>query len=288
MNFRDTGRPLNHVALCLQLFIFVFGTCHAHSNGHNEKYSTQEKEFTISGYVTEKGSGELLLGVSIYVPELKKGTVSNDYGFYSLTLPQGKHTLAVSYIGFSTQQITMELTDDMNLDIVLSPSTEKLDEVVVTAEPQLQESKVTQMSSMKLDPKIVEDVPALLGEKDVLKTLQLLPGISGGTEGSSGFFVRGGTPDQYLIILDDAVVYNSNHLFGFFSVFNGDAIKSVEAFKGGFPARFGGRFLPKQFHPVTLATFFLAISAQTPQQNRSAAFGLVDRPIEEPCLSSRR
>jgi len=207
---------------------------------HQNAYS-QEKKFTISGYVTESTSKELLLGVSVYVPELNLGTVSNDYGFYSLTLPEGTHSLTLSYIGFESQQIKIDLNDDMERTFVLRPQTEALDEVVVTSESKLQESKVTQMSTLKINPDIVENVPALLGEKDVLKTLQLLPGIQGGAEGSSGFFVRGGTPDQNLIILDDAVVYNSNHLFGFLSVFNGDAIKSVEAFKGGFPARFGGR-----------------------------------------------
>ncbi len=214
--------------------IFLFFLVH-------QKAYNQEEKYTVSGYVMESTSKELLLGVSVYVPELRLGTVSNDYGFYSLTLPSGKHDLTISYIGFESQQTTINLTNDIEQTIVLKPQTEQLDEVVVTSESKLQESKVTQMSTVRLNPKIVEDVPALLGEKDVLKTLQLLPGISGGTEGSSGFFVRGGTPDQNLIILDDAVVYNSNHLFGFFSVFNGDAIKSVEAFKGGFPARFGGR-----------------------------------------------
>lgn len=197
--------------------------------------------YTISGYVKESGSGENLLGVSIYVPELKLGTVSNDYGFFSLTLPEGNHEVLISYIGFATEKRPIDLNADVSWSIDLTPASEALDEVVVTSDEKVQESKVTQMSAMRLNPLDVQDIPALLGEKDVLKSLQLLPGIAGGTEGSSGFFVRGGTPDQNLIILDDAVVYNSNHLFGFFSVFNGDAIKSVEAFKGGFPARFGGR-----------------------------------------------
>lgn len=217
-------------------------------NGHafkKEKVSQldshQIAEYTISGYVTEAGSEELLIGVSIYVPELQRGTVSNDYGFYSLTLPKGSHSLIVSYIGFGTQRITIDLTKDKALNIQLEEATEQLEEVTVTVDNQKTESKVTQMSTIKINPSIVQDIPALLGERDVMKTLQLLPGIQGGTEGSAGFFVRGGSPDQNLIILDDAVVYNSNHLFGFFSIFNGDAIKSLEAFKGGFPARFGGR-----------------------------------------------
>lgn len=199
------------------------------------------ERYTLSGYIKESGSGENLLGVSIYVPELKLGTVSNDYGFFSLTLPEGKHQVYISYIGYATQIKEIDLSEDLNLDFALTSEAESLEEVIVTADEKVKESKVTQMSTVRLNPLDIQDVPAFLGEKDVLKTLQLLPGIQGGSEGSSGFFVRGGTPDQNLIILDDAVVYNSNHLFGFFSVFNGDAIKSVEAFKGGFPARFGGR-----------------------------------------------
>jgi len=208
--------------------------------GEIVNFQTNERH-TISGYITESGSRENLLGVSIYVPALKLGTVSNDYGFFSLTLPEGRHEVYISYIGYSTQIKEIDLAEDTVWAVELSSAAESLEEVVVTANEKVKESKVTQMSTVRLNPLDIQDVPALLGEKDVLKTLQLLPGIQGGSEGSSGFFVRGGTPDQNLIILDDAVVYNSNHLFGFFSVFNGDAIKSVEAFKGGFPARFGGR-----------------------------------------------
>lgn len=197
--------------------------------------------YTISGYVRESGSGENLLGVSIYVPKLKLGTVSNDYGFFSLTLPEGNHEVYISYMGYATQIKDIVLTKDTVWLIELNATTESLDEVVVMADEKVKQSKVTQMSTIRLNPSVIQDIPALLGETDVLKSLQLLPGIQGGSEGSAGFFVRGGTPDQNLVILDEAVVYNSNHLFGFFSVFNGDAIKSVEAFKGGFPARFGGR-----------------------------------------------
>ncbi|MFK7814380.1 MAG: TonB-dependent receptor, partial [Maribacter sp.] len=210
------------------------------SNNSISLYQSTEK-YTISGYITETGSGENLLGVSIYVPELKLGTITNDYGFFSLTLPEGKHEVYISYVGYGTQIKEIELTKDITWAVDLASSAESLEEVVVTADEKVKESKVTQMSTVKINPSVIQDVPALLGEKDVLKTLQLLPGIQAGSEGSSGFFVRGGTPDQNLIVLDDAVVYNSNHLFGFFSVFNGDAIKSVEAFKGGFPARYGGR-----------------------------------------------
>jgi len=235
------GALPKHIVTCILALAsyFICGTIQANTNPHVVKNS--KAAFTISGYVTEEGSKELMIGVSIYVAELKQGTVSNDYGFYSLTLPEGTYELTISAIGYTTKRIQISLGNDVEMNLVLAPETEQLNEVVLTAESQNEDSKVTQMSSLKLDPGIVADVPVLLGEKDVLKILQLLPGISGGTEGSSGFFVRGGTPDQNLIILDDAVVYNSNHLFGFFSVFNGDAIKSVNAFKGGFPARFGGR-----------------------------------------------
>lgn len=201
----------------------------------------QQEKYTISGYVTEQGSGENLLGVSVYVPALKLGTVTNDYGFFSLSLPLGTHEVYVSYMGYSTLIKNIALSEDAVLNFELSENAEALNEVVVSADEKIKDSKVTQMSTLKINPSDIQDIPALLGEKDVLKSLQLLPGIQGGTEGSAGFFVRGGTPDQNLIILDDAVVYNANHLFGFFSVFNGDAIKSVEAYKGGFPARFGGR-----------------------------------------------
>ncbi len=199
------------------------------------------KGVTISGYITEEGSGELLAGVSVYVPNLNLGTVTNDYGFFSLSLPEGEHTIFISHIGFSTKQRKLSLTTDRSIDVALSRTIAALKEVVVTAGQKVKASKTIQMSTVRLNPLDIQDAPTLLGEKDALKTLQLLPGIQGGTEGNSGFFVRGGTPDQNMVILDGAVVYNSSHLFGFFSVFNGDAIKSVEAFKGGFPARFGGR-----------------------------------------------
>ncbi|MBO0591137.1 TonB-dependent receptor [Cellulophaga sp. E16_2] len=208
---------------------------------HKKSTANQAEKYTVSGYIKEQGSGENLFGVSVYIPELKVGTITNEYGFFSFTVPKGKHSVVFSYIGFTSQVKEIDLNADLEVFVNLIASSEALSEVVVIADQNVKESKVTQMSAVRLNPMDVQDLPALLGEKDVLKTLQLLPGIQGGSEGSSGFHVRGGTPDQNLIILDDAVVYNSNHLFGFFSVFNGDAVKSVEAFKGGFPARYGGR-----------------------------------------------
>ncbi|OYU94899.1 MAG: TonB-dependent receptor [Bacteroidetes bacterium B1(2017)] len=200
-----------------------------------------QKRFTISGYVKEQGSSELLIGTSIAIPSLKTGTISNNYGFYSLTLPEGRYQLLVSYIGFEPKAFFIDLNKNLEWDIILEPA-KALKEVVVSAEKQTAKlADVTQMSVIEIPVQQIKDIPALMGEKDVLKVIQLLPGVQKGGEGNSGIYVRGGGPDQNLIILDDAIVYNAFHLFGFFSLFNGDALKSVELTKGGFPARFGGR-----------------------------------------------
>lgn len=200
------------------------------------------EKYTISGYVKEKGSGELLIGVSIYLPDELIGTSTNSFGFYSLTLPaQDTVILAVSYVGYERQFYKLPLRKNQELTIELT-SDNVLKEVVVTAsEHEEKVSEVVQMSKIDVPVSQIKNIPTLLGEKDVLKVLQLMPGVQKGSEGSSGIYVRGGGPDQNLLILDDAVVYNASHLFGFFSVFNGDALKTVELTKGGFPARYGGR-----------------------------------------------
>lgn len=199
------------------------------------------KKHTLNGYIKEIGSKEHLLGVSVYISELGIGTYTNNYGFYSLTIPEGIYTLTVSYIGYKTIYKNINLKVHTPLSINMVPKEEFLEEVVVTNQKTQKESETTLMGITKLKINDVKSLPAFLGEKDVLKTLQLLPGIQSGVEATSGIYVRGGSPDQNLIILDEAPVYNSNHLFGLFSIFNGDGIKSVEVFKGGFPARFGGR-----------------------------------------------
>lgn len=199
-----------------------------------------QNKHTLSGYIKEKGSGELLIGVNIYLPDLQTGTVSNNYGFYSLTVPNGKYKFIFSYIGYKTVIKELDLNKDIELNIQLESSLD-LEGVEISAQKQEKISEVVQMSIIDLPVDQVKNIPALFGEKDVFKALQLMPGIQSGTEGSSGIYVRGGGPDQNLIILDDATVYNTNHLFGFFSVFNGDALKSIELTKGGFPARYGGR-----------------------------------------------
>jgi hypothetical protein len=198
-----------------------------------------QNKFTISGYITEKGSKENIPGVTIFIPKLKTGTSSNNYGFYSITLPKDSIEIIYSYVGFKSKKLSLNLDKDVSFNIELGA--EELAEVEVTAEQSKKVSQETQMSTIDIPIEQIKQIPAFLGEKDVLKVIQLMPGVQKGSEGSTGIYVRGGGPDQNLIILDEAPVYNANHLFGFFSVFNGDALKSVELIKGGFPARYGGR-----------------------------------------------
>jgi CarboxypepD_reg-like domain/TonB-dependent Receptor Plug Domain len=206
-----------------------------------QTFTQTAERSTVSGYVKEEGSGETLIGVNIYVPGSKTGTVTNNFGFYSLTLPSADTIeIAVSYVGFSTREYRIPFQKNTELNIELKPGL-VLDEVTITADKKERLSESARMSTIKLPVQQIRNVPMLLGEKDVLKVIQLMPGIQKGSEGSSGLYVRGGGPDQNLIILDDAIVYNASHLFGFFSLFNGSALKSVELTKGGFPARYGGR-----------------------------------------------
>ncbi len=197
---------------------------------------------TISGYVREAGSREALIGVNVYQTGTSLGTVTNTYGFYSLTIP-ALDTLRLTYsmVGYTTVYQVVGARTSQRVDVALPPGT-LLNEVVVrSSRADEKVSDSPQMSQIDIPISQIKKIPALLGEKDVLKVLQLMPGVQKGSEGQSGLYVRGGGPDQNLIVLDDAVVYNASHLFGFFSVFNGDALKSVELTKGGFPARFGGR-----------------------------------------------
>lgn len=201
-----------------------------------------QKQFTISGFIQEKGSKESLPNVNIYVANSAYITTSNSYGFYSLTIPEAqKITLKVSFVGYKKIEKSISLTQNMALNFELEPDN-LLDEVTVSSKKQ--EDRVSddvQMSKIEIPIAQMKKIPAFMGEKDVLKVLQLMPGVQKGSEGQSGIYVRGGGPDQNLIILDDATVYNASHLFGFFSVFNGDALKTVELTKGGFPAQYGGR-----------------------------------------------
>ncbi|WP_439879848.1 TonB-dependent receptor [Pontibacter sp. MBLB2868] len=200
-----------------------------------------QSKHTISGYVREKGSGEQLIGVSVYLPGKTVSTSTNTYGFYSLTLPASDSiTLAFGYLGYKPEFRKFSLRQNVELNIDLQ-SEATLTEVEVVANRVEKVSQAVEMSKIEIPVSQIKNIPMLLGEKDVMKVLQLMPGVQKGSEGNSGIYVRGGGPDQNLIILDDATVYNASHLFGFFSLFNGDALKSVELTKGGFPARYGGR-----------------------------------------------
>lgn len=200
---------------------------------------TYAQKITISGHVYESGSRESLIGVNVYIPELKAGTTSNTFGFYSLTIPVGNYTLMYSFVGYKTDTLIIA-GKSVEKDVMLT-SDNQLAEVEISALRKERQSQDVRMSTINVPIQQIKSLPAFLGEKDVLKIIQLMPGVQKGHEGSSGIYVRGGGPDQNLVILDDAVVYNVNHLFGFFSLFNGDALKSVELVKGGFPARYGGR-----------------------------------------------
>jgi hypothetical protein len=200
----------------------------------------QSTKYVISGVVRESGSGETLPGVAVSCDSLKTGVQTNDYGFYSLSLPAGKHLVKISTLGFSKVERRIELNQNIRMDIEMEQGIQ-LKEVVINADEKRKVSEESQMSVINIPVQQIKDIPALFGEKDVLKVIQLMPGVQKGSEGSSGIYVRGGGPDQNLIILDDAIVYNAYHLFGFFSLFNGDALKSVELIKGGFPAEYGGR-----------------------------------------------
>jgi hypothetical protein len=229
---------LSSPAITRTFYLFLFSILI--SGGAAAQERTNTAKHTISGYVKEKSSMELLLGVTVYEPGLKMGTASNTYGFYSLTLPADSVEIIFSYVGYAASRHKFLLLRDTMLNIELTPNN-VLTEVVVTGEKENRVSESVQMSKIDIPIQQIKDIPAFMGEKDVMKVLQLMPGVQKGSEGSSGLYVRGGGPDQNLIILDDAVVYNANHLFGFFSLFNGDALKSVELTKGGFPARYGGR-----------------------------------------------
>ena len=195
---------------------------------------------TISGFVSDAKSGEALIGVKIFVPSLNKGTISNNYGFYSLTLDEGIYQVQFRTALFPTEIKEVKLTKDIDFNLELGSAVLDLEEVVVNGKKG-ENVKSTQMGAIELNIESIKALPAFMGEVDVVKTIQLLPGVSSAAEGGQGFYVRGGGPDQNLVLLDEGVVYNAAHLFGFFSVFNADAVKSVNLIKGGMPANYGGR-----------------------------------------------
>ena len=199
------------------------------------------QQHTLSGYVKDANSGEALIGVSVFIEELGKGTTTNVYGFYSLTLQKGNYKVKYSYVGYNDLYKYVLFQDHIRINIDLLEADDLLQEVVIEAEQTDENTTGTQMGKIDLNIDKIKTIPAFMGEVDILKTIQFLPGVQSGGEGNTGFYVRGGGPDQNLILLDEATVYNASHLFGFFSVFNADAIKNVSLTKGGMPANYGGR-----------------------------------------------
>jgi outer membrane cobalamin receptor len=196
---------------------------------------------TLSGYLKDKANGEGLIGATIYIPQLKIGAITNSYGFYSISIPQGSYSISYSFIGYQSQSPLINLNESQQLNVMLEEDSKQIDEVVVTAEKKNRNVENLQMSMEKVQVRMLKKLPSFMGEVDLIKSITLLPGIQNGGEGSSGLYVRGGGPDENLMILDEAPVYNASHLLGFFSVFNSDAIKDVEVFKGGIPAEYGGK-----------------------------------------------
>jgi len=199
-----------------------------------------QEEYTLSGYVSDGRSGETMIGAKVYVPSVKKGVITNSYGFYSLTLPKGTYEVEYRVSGLETKIKTVTLESDVRLDVEIGTDLQNLEEVVVKGKAE-DNVKSTNIGTIELDIDEIKTLPAFMGEVDIIKTIQLLPGVSSASEGGQGFYVRGGGPDQNLVLVDEAVVYNASHLFGFFSVFNADAVKSVNLIKGGMPANYGGR-----------------------------------------------
>lgn len=200
-----------------------------------------QEKFTINGYIKDSATGESLIGASLVSKAQSKTVSSNQYGFYSITLPKGNYKLLVSFIGYLPYEFDINLSSNQTKNFNLIPLTSLMQEVIVSSKKRDNNVKTAQMGKFDLSIANIKSLPAFLGEVDVLKAIQLLPGVRNAGEGNAGFYVRGGGPDQNLILLDDAVVYNPGHLFGFFSIFNSDAIKNVSLIKGGMPAQYGGR-----------------------------------------------
>jgi hypothetical protein len=199
------------------------------------------QDFTLSGTLKDTTNGETIIGATIFTKDGDYGTATNFYGYYSLTLPKGEYTIMFDYVGFEVTEKKINLTENLKMNLEMKPAEQAIEVVEINSTKSTDNIKKIEMSTIKLDIKAIEKIPALLGEADVIKSIQLLPGVTTVGEGATGFNVRGGGIDQNLILLDEAPVFNSSHLFGFFSVFNPDAVKSVKLIKGGIPAQYGGR-----------------------------------------------
>ncbi|HYG41231.1 MAG TPA: TonB-dependent receptor [Cytophagales bacterium] len=221
---------LKSIFIQITLYCIIYTTTYA------------QNKYTLSGAVRDGKTGEELIGATIIINEIPAtGTSTNAYGFYSITVPEGSYTVTAQFLGYQAKTVSVALDQNRKIDFVLSEQANELEEVVVTSQRKDENITRIQMGVEKLDIKEIQNIPVLMGEKDILKTIQLLPGVKSAGEGNSGFYVRGGAADQNLILLDEATVYNASHLLGFFSVFNSDAIKDVSLYKGGMPAEYGGR-----------------------------------------------
>lgn len=200
-----------------------------------------QETYTISGIVSEDFSGETLIGVNVILPELQRGTGTNEYGFYSITLPKGEYLLEISYLGYQTISKKIILTKNIKENFSLEYASEQIDEVVLQTNSRVMNLRKPEMSVHKVEVSTIKEMPVVLGEVDIIKSIQLLPGVTSAGEGASGFNVRGGAEDQNLVMLDEATLYSSSHFFGFFSIFNADAVKDIKLYKGGIPAKYGGR-----------------------------------------------
>ena len=251
---------------------------------------TAQESMTISGIVEEATNGETAFGASVYLKGTSIGGMTNEYGFYSISAPKGTYTLVVSYIGF--QDINKEILLDQNqkLNFKLEESSTQLDEVIINAdESEKLIIRDPQMSVTKVKISTIKKIPVVLGEIDIIKSIQLLPGVTNNGEGSGGFNVRGGSVDQNLVLLDEAIIYNTSHLLGFFSVFNADAIKDIKLYKGGIPAKFGGRVSSvldvrkkdgnnQEFHLTGgLGTISSRLAAEGPLFNEKGSFLIASR-----------
>lgn len=213
------------------LFLFVFA--------YNSNYA--QDKVTLSGTIANKSNNETLIGVNIVIPEAKASITTNSYGFYSITLPKGEYTISISYMGFESTEEKISLTQNTKKDFTLNESSKELDEVVIKTNKTKVNIRKPEMSVNKLSIATIKKMPAVMGEVDILKSVLQLPGVTNAQEGATGFNVRGGSVDGNLVMLDEATIYNTSHLFGFFSVFNSDVIKDLKLYKGGIPANFGGR-----------------------------------------------
>ncbi len=264
-----------------------------------------QEKFTIKGYVKDKKNGESLIGVIVQKKGTTIGITSNEYGFYSLTLLTGKYTIVYTYLGYKTVEKEVELNKNITLNMEMESSENVLQEVDIVSEAEDKNIKSVEMSTAKLEIKQVQKIPALFGEVDVVRAVQLLPGVTTVGEGSSGFNVRGGNVDQNLILLDDAPVFNSSHLFGFFSVFNPDAVKDLKLYKGGIPSQYGGRTSSvldvrlkegnnKNFQATGgIGTIFSRFSVEGPVKKEKASFIVAGRRsyldvLAKPILSQKQ